>query len=183
MFYSIHVFRHKSSSAEKRLNGYILLLLGLMFVSCSFSVVYQHYSEPFMDNFYPLHPLQATMDVVAGDAGVCTGAAGGWVGRLEIKFCEFLQFMILYSFLVPIALYVTLELQKMVGALIIGWDLNMYDPDLDEPAVARTSDLNEELALVEHIFADKTGTLYGNFDIDCVLTTSRGTCPDPHMPV
>ena len=47
------------------------------------------------------------------------------------------------SYLIPISLYVTLELQKMVGALIIGWDLNMYDADLDEPAVARTSDLNE----------------------------------------
>lgn len=32
-----------------------------------------------------------------------------------------------------------------------------YDEERDIPAVCRTSDINEELGLVTHLFADKTG--------------------------
>ena len=35
--------------------------------------------------------------------------------------------------------------------------LSRYDEERDIPAVCRTSDINEELGLVTHLFADKTG--------------------------
>lgn len=38
----------------------------------------------------------------------------------------------------------------------------MYDPESDTPALARTSNLNEELGQVKYIFSDKTGTLTRN---------------------
>ncbi len=38
----------------------------------------------------------------------------------------------------------------------------MYDPERDLPAVCNTSDINEELGLVTHLFTDKTGTLTRN---------------------
>ena len=34
-----------------------------------------------------------------------------------------------------------------------------YDEKRDIPAVCRTSDINEELGLVTHLFADKTGNV------------------------
>ena len=41
----------------------------------------------------------------------------------------------------------------------------MYDSLTDQPAIANTSDLNEELGQVEYLFSDKTGTLTENLMI------------------
>lgn len=38
----------------------------------------------------------------------------------------------------------------------------MYHAESDSPAIARTSDLNEDLGQIETIFSDKTGTLTCN---------------------
>lgn len=38
----------------------------------------------------------------------------------------------------------------------------MYHAETDTPAMARTSNLNEELGQVKYIFSDKTGTLTRN---------------------
>lgn len=38
----------------------------------------------------------------------------------------------------------------------------MYDPASDTAAMARTSNLNEELGMVRYVFSDKTGTLTQN---------------------
>ncbi|XP_007495297.2 phospholipid-transporting ATPase IB isoform X1 [Monodelphis domestica] len=73
-----------------------------------------------------------------------------------------LTFIILYNNLIPISLLVTLEVVKFIQALFINWDLDMYYVENDTPAMARTSNLNEELGQVKYLFSDKTGTLTCN---------------------
>ncbi|BFZ06129.1 hypothetical protein BsWGS_09169 [Bradybaena similaris] len=73
-----------------------------------------------------------------------------------------LAFMILFNYIIPISLYVTVEMQKFLGSLFFSSDREMYDPTIDEYAQANTSDLNEELGQVEYLFTDKTGTLTEN---------------------
>ncbi|GMF10035.1 unnamed protein product [Phytophthora lilii] len=73
---------------------------------------------------------------------------------------NFFTFLILYNNLVPISLYVSLDIIKVLQANRITSDSNMmYEGN---HAVARTSELNEELGQVEYVFSDKTGTLTCN---------------------
>ncbi|VDL81336.1 unnamed protein product [Nippostrongylus brasiliensis] len=73
-----------------------------------------------------------------------------------------LTFFILYNNLIPISLQVTLEIVRFFQASYINVDLEMYDKNSDSCAVARTSNLNEELGLVKFVMSDKTGTLTRN---------------------
>jgi phospholipid-translocating P-type ATPase (flippase) len=73
---------------------------------------------------------------------------------------NFFTFLILYNNLVPISLYVSLDIIKVLQANRITTDAKMvYEGN---HAVARTSELNEELGQVEYVFSDKTGTLTCN---------------------
>ena len=85
--------------------------------------------------------------------------AGSAVGHF---FLDILTYWVLYSNLVPISLFVTVELVKYVQAFLIDSDLDMYYDKSDTPANCRTSSLVEELGQVEYIFSDKTGTLTCN---------------------
>ncbi|VVC91180.1 unnamed protein product [Leptidea sinapis] len=75
---------------------------------------------------------------------------------------NFLTFLILYNNLIPISLQVTAEIVRFFQAKFISMDSQMYHAETDTPALARTSNLNEELGMVRYVFSDKTGTLTCN---------------------
>ncbi|XP_023874750.2 putative phospholipid-transporting ATPase 9 isoform X4 [Quercus suber] len=75
---------------------------------------------------------------------------------------NFLTFLMLYSYFIPISLYITLEIVKVIQCTFINQDLHMYYEETDKPAQTRTSNLNEELGQVDTILLDKTGTLTCN---------------------
>lgn len=82
--------------------------------------------------------------------------------------------LILYGYLIPISLYVSIEVVKVLQARFINQDLHMYDEETGTPAEARTSNLNEELGQVDTILSDKTGTLTCN-QMDFLKCSIAGT--------
>lgn len=56
--------------------------------------------------------------------------------------------MVLFNYIIPVSMYVTVEMQKFLGSYFIMWDDEMFDEELGERAVVNTSDLNEELGQV-----------------------------------
>lgn len=75
---------------------------------------------------------------------------------------HFIGALILYGYLIPISLYVSIEVVKVLQALLINKDAEMYDEVTGKSVEAQTSNLNEELGQVEIILSDKTGTLTCN---------------------
>ena len=57
---------------------------------------------------------------------------------------SFITSFMLYSYLIPISLYVSLEMVKVFQSMVfINADRHMYHAASDTPALARTSNLNE----------------------------------------
>ena len=88
------------------------------------------------------------------------------------------SFIILFNTMIPLSLYVSLEIVKLFQMLLMS-DVDMYDEASNTPMEARTSTINEELGQVKYaayktvlvdstdslssyIFSDKTGTLTNN---------------------
>ena len=75
---------------------------------------------------------------------------------------QLLTFWVAYSHLIPISLYVIIEMLKLTQAYLISKDVQMYDKETEKFGLCRNSDLIEELGQVDFIFSDKTGTLTQN---------------------
>lgn len=73
-----------------------------------------------------------------------------------------ITFFVLYSNLMPVSLYATMEVCNAAHAHFIRNDVNMYDETQDVPAAVRASNLCQELGQVSYLFSDKTGTLTQN---------------------
>jgi P-type E1-E2 ATPase len=64
--------------------------------------------------------------------------------------------------MIPISLYVVIEILKLGQASYINKDIEMFDKETYSYSMSRNSDLIEELGQVEMVFSDKTGTLTQN---------------------
>ncbi|XP_051513935.1 phospholipid-transporting ATPase IG-like isoform X2 [Myxocyprinus asiaticus] len=138
----------KRSAVEKSINAFLLVYLSILIskaVVCT-TLKYVWQSKEGQDEPWYNQKTQKEKDTY-----------------LYLKmFTDFLSFMVLFNFIIPVSMYVTVEMQKFLGSFFIKWDKDFFDPEIQEGALVNTSDLNEELGQVEYVFTDKTGTLTQN---------------------
>ncbi|KAL1840543.1 hypothetical protein VTK73DRAFT_3728 [Phialemonium thermophilum] len=80
----------------------------------------------------------------------------------DVSFKEVvIAFIIAFNTLIPLSLYVSLEIIKL-GQFLLLHDVEMYDPVTDTPMVANTTTILENLGQIRYVFSDKTGTLTEN---------------------
>ncbi|KAG0447681.1 hypothetical protein HPP92_028208 [Vanilla planifolia] len=79
----------------------------------------------------------------------------------EIVFTFFMA-VILFQVLIPIALYISMELVRLGQAFFMIQDKNMFDKETGKRFQCRALNINEDLGQIKYVFSDKTGTLTEN---------------------
>ncbi|KAB1253680.1 Phospholipid-transporting ATPase IG [Camelus dromedarius] len=138
----------KRSAVEKSINAFLIVYLFILLTKAAVctTLKYVWQSTPYNDEPWYNQKTQKERESL----------------KVLKMFTDFLSFMVLFNFIIPVSMYVTVEMQKFLGSFFISWDKDFYDEEINEGALVNTSDLNEELGQVDYVFTDKTGTLTEN---------------------
>ncbi|CAM0880948.1 unnamed protein product [Alopecurus aequalis] len=77
-------------------------------------------------------------------------------------FITFLMAVIVYQVIIPISLYISMELVRLGQAYFMGADIDLYDKSSRSKFQCRALNINEDLGQIKYVFSDKTGTLTEN---------------------
>jgi phospholipid-transporting ATPase len=156
----------KRSTLERKLDKIILSLFGVLISMCLIGAIGSAVFVNFKYNYLELRRGESFPQFDPNR-------------RLAVFGLGIFTLITLYSPIIPISLYVSVEMIKFIQCTqFINNDLRMYHTETNTPALARTSNLNEELGQVEYVFSDKTGTLTRNmmeFFKCCIGGESYGT--------
>ncbi|EDX16639.1 phospholipid-transporting ATPase IF [Drosophila simulans] len=135
---------NKSASSEKYINRFMVaLIVGMIVVVVVLYLIERHREAKIVPTMPYLGPP--------------TNFNSAW----QI-FEDFLSFLLLFNYMVPISAYMNIEVYRIFGMHFMHNDLHLYDEETDQPCRVNASNLNEELGQVNILFSDKTGTLTKN---------------------
>ncbi|XP_065815006.1 phospholipid-transporting ATPase VB [Labrus bergylta] len=139
--------RYKRSKLERKLNIDVIFCVILLFAMCLVGAV-GHYSW--------LQALPGVPPYLVPDSS-------GHLNSPSLSgFYMFFTMIILLQVLIPISLYLSIELVKIGQIFFINNDVDMYDPDTNSRVQCKSLNITEDLGQIEYIFSDKTGTLTEN---------------------
>ncbi|XP_045040932.2 phospholipid-transporting ATPase VB isoform X3 [Desmodus rotundus] len=139
--------RYKRSKIERRMNTDIFFCIGLLFLMCLIGAI----GHSLWNGTFREHP---PFDVPDAEGSFLPLALGG--------FYMFLTMIILLQVLIPISLYVSIELVKLGQVFFLHNDLDLYDEETDSTIQCRALNITEDLGQIQYLFSDKTGTLTEN---------------------
>uniref|UniRef100_A0A8C2XID1 Phospholipid-transporting ATPase n=1 Tax=Cyclopterus lumpus TaxID=8103 RepID=A0A8C2XID1_CYCLU len=134
--------RYKCSQLEKQLNTYVLWCVLLLIIMCLTSAI---------GHGLWLKNLKDPIFQVDKETSPALAA-----------FYVFWTMIIVLQVLIPISLYVSIEIVKLGQIYFIHNDLALYNKQLDSRIQCRALNITEDLGQIQYLFSDKTGTLTEN---------------------
>uniref|UniRef100_A0A8C9XJ07 Phospholipid-transporting ATPase n=1 Tax=Sander lucioperca TaxID=283035 RepID=A0A8C9XJ07_SANLU len=139
--------RYKRSKLERKLNTDVIFCVILLFTMCLIGA---------LGHFLWLQALPGVPPYLVPDGN----------GHLDSPslsgFYMFFTMIILLQILIPISLYVSIELVKIGQIFFITNDIDLHDEGTDSRVQCKALNITEDLGQIEYIFSDKTGTLTEN---------------------
>uniref|UniRef100_A0A8D0GRR0 Phospholipid-transporting ATPase n=1 Tax=Sphenodon punctatus TaxID=8508 RepID=A0A8D0GRR0_SPHPU len=141
--------RYKRSKLERQMNVDVLWCVLILIVTCLFSAIghglwvwqYGEKRKPVFD---------------------VPGPDGNYLSPVLAAAYLFLTMIIVLQVLIPISLYVSIEIVKICQVFFIHQDKDLYDEETDSHLQCRALNITEDLGQMQYIFSDKTGTLTEN---------------------
>ncbi|XP_068182021.1 phospholipid-transporting ATPase VB [Antennarius striatus] len=139
--------RYKRSKLERRMNMDVIFCVILLFAMCFIGA---------LGHFLWLRDLPGVPPyLVPKSDGVLNSP-------ILSGFYMFFTMIILLQVLIPISLYISIELVKIGQIYFITNDIDLYNEETDSPMQCKALNITEDLGQIEYIFSDKTGTLTEN---------------------
>lgn len=135
----------KKSKISRELNFSVICNFVLLFIICFISGLFNGISFSISNSSITYFEFGTI-----GGTAIVSGLITFWAA------------VILYQSLVPISLYISIELVKSIQALFIYSDIFLYYEPLDYPCTPKSWSISDDLGQVEYVFSDKTGTLTQN---------------------
>uniref|UniRef100_A0A8D0EVS3 Phospholipid-transporting ATPase n=1 Tax=Strix occidentalis caurina TaxID=311401 RepID=A0A8D0EVS3_STROC len=141
--------RYKRSKLERQMNADVLWCVLILLIMCLFSAIghglwvwqYGEKKKPIFD---------------------VPGPDGKYLSPVLASVYLFLTVIIVFQVMIPISLYVSIEIVKICQVYFIHQDKDLYDEETDSQLQCRALNITEDLGQVQFIFSDKTGTLTEN---------------------
>uniref|UniRef100_A0A8C5B578 Phospholipid-transporting ATPase n=1 Tax=Gadus morhua TaxID=8049 RepID=A0A8C5B578_GADMO len=140
--------RYKRSKLERQMNVDVFWCVIILLVMCLFTAIGHGL---WLFQYGDKRPV---FDVLSPEgANVSPGLSAVYL---------FLTMIIVFQVLIPISLFVSIEIVKICQVFFIHQDSELYDEETDTHLQCRALNITEDLGQMQYIFSDKTGTLTEN---------------------
>ncbi|XP_027029904.2 phospholipid-transporting ATPase VA isoform X2 [Tachysurus fulvidraco] len=140
--------RYKRSKLERRMNVDVFWCVIILLVMCLFSAIGHGL---WMFQYGDKRPVFDVLSPEGTDLSPVVSAV-----------YLFLTMIIVFQVLIPISLFVSIEIVKICQVYFIHQDVELYDEETDSHLQCRALNITEDLGQMQYIFSDKTGTLTEN---------------------
>uniref|UniRef100_A0AAQ5X643 Phospholipid-transporting ATPase n=1 Tax=Amphiprion ocellaris TaxID=80972 RepID=A0AAQ5X643_AMPOC len=140
--------RYKRSKLERQMNVDVFWCVVILLVLCLFAAIGHGL---WMFQYGDKRPV---FDVLSPE--------GTDLSPIMSAIYLFLTMIIVFQVLIPISLFVSIEIVKICQVYFIHQDMDLYDEETDSHLQCRALNITEDLGQMQYIFSDKTGTLTEN---------------------